>query len=83
LTVRNELVSGQWLVEEVCFEGTHLGPMEMQAGTLPATAKTLAIKAVLITRYESDLALETRLYFDQVDVLHQLGAMRALATVAV
>ena len=57
--------------------------METQAGTLSATGKKLAIKAVMITRYESDLALETRLYFDQVDVLNQLGAMPALATAAV
>jgi SnoaL-like polyketide cyclase len=83
LTVRNELVSDQWLVEEMISEGTHQGPMETQAGTLSATGKKLAIKAVMITRYESDLALETRLYFDQVDVLNQLGAMPALATAAV
>jgi predicted ester cyclase len=83
LTVRNELVSGQWLVEEVLFEGTHQGPMDTQAGTLSATGKKLAIKAVMITRYESDLALETRLYFDQIDVLNQLGAMPALAAAAV
>ncbi len=83
LTVRNELESGPWLVEEMIFEGTHQGPMETQAGTLSATGRRLAIKAVLITRYESDLAVETRLYFDQVDVLNQLGAMPALATATV
>ena len=83
LTVLNELVSGQWLVEEMLFEGTHQGPMDTQAGTLSATGKKLAIKAVMITRYESDLALETRLYFDQVAVLNQLGAMPTLAAAAV
>jgi predicted ester cyclase len=83
LTVRNELVAGQWLIEEVLFEGTHLGPMDTQAGTLSATGKRIAIKAVMITRYESDLALETRLYFDQVDVLNQLGAMPVLEAAAV
>jgi predicted ester cyclase len=83
LTVRNELVSGEWLIEEVLFEGTHQGPMDTQAGTLSATGKKLAIKAVMITRYESDLALETRLYFDQIDVLNQLGAMPARAMAAV
>jgi predicted ester cyclase len=83
LTVRNELVSGEWLIEEVLFEGTHQGPMDTQAGTLSATGKKLAIKAVMITRYESDLALETRLYFDQIEVLNQLGAMPALAMAAV
>lgn len=79
LTVKHELVSDQWVVEEVIFEGTHRGPMDSPAGIIPATGKRLAVKAVLITRYESELALETRIYFDQVDVLIQLGAMQTLA----
>ena len=49
----------------------------------PETGKRIAIKAVLITRYEGDLALEARIWFDQVDVLTQLGVMPALAAAAV
>jgi len=83
LTVKNELVCGEWVVEEVIFEGTHQGPLDSTIGVIPATGKRLVVKAVLITRYESDLALETRISFDQVDVLTQLGAMRTLATASV
>ena len=83
LSVKNELISGDWIVEEVIFEGTHQNPMDTPVGMLPATGKRLAVKAVMITRYESELALETRLYFDQVDVLTQLGAMPTLAAAAV
>jgi len=83
LTVKNELISGEWVVEEVIFEGTHQNPMDSPVGMLPATGKRLAVKAVLITRYESELALETRIYFDQVDVLTQLGAMPTLAVATV
>jgi predicted ester cyclase len=84
LTVRNELISGQWVVEEVTFEGTHRGPLASPVvGLVAATGKRIAIKAVLITRYESDLALEARICFDQVDVLTQLGVMPALAAAAV
>jgi predicted ester cyclase len=83
LTVKNELICGEWVVEELLFEGTHQGPMESPAGIIAATGKRLAVKAVLITRYESDLALETRIYFDQVDVLAQLGVMPTLAAATV
>ena len=83
LTVRHELICGQWVVDEVTFEGTHQGPMVSPSGALAPTGKKLAVKAVLITRYENELAIETRVCFDQVDVLTQLGAMPMLATASV
>lgn len=84
LSVRNELVSGQWVVQEVTFEGTHRGPLASPVvGIVAATGKRLVVKAVLITRYESELALEARMCFDQVDVLTQLGAMPTLAAATV
>lgn len=84
LTVRNQLISGPWVVEEVTFEGTHRGPLASAVvGLVPATGRRIAIKAVLITRFESDLALEARICFDQVELLTQLGVMPALAAAAV
>ena len=83
LTVRNEVISGPWVVEEVTFEGTHQAPLEGPTGTIPATGKRLVVKAVLITRYENELAIESRVCFDQVDVLTQLGVMPTLATATV
>jgi predicted ester cyclase len=83
LTVRNELISGPWVVEEVTFEGTHQGPLEAPTGVIPATGRKLSVKSVLITRYQNDLAIESRICFDQMDVLSQLGALptRVAATV--
>ncbi len=83
LTVKNELISGAWVVEELIFEGTHQGPLDSPVGVIAPTGKRVAIKAVLISRYESELALETRIMFDQVEVLTQLGAMPVPATAAV
>jgi len=83
LTVRNELISGQWVVEEATYEGTHQGPLDGPAGTIPATGRKLVVNAVLITRYENDLAIEGRVCFDQVDVLTQLGVMPTLAAATV
>jgi predicted ester cyclase len=75
LTVRNELISGPWVVEEVTFEGTQQGPLEGPMGTIKPTGRKLKVNAVLITRYENALAIESRVIFDQVDVLSQLGAL--------
>lgn len=83
LTVRNELISGPWVVEEVTFSGTHQGALDTPAGTIPATGKKLAVSAVLITRYESDLAVESRVCFDQLEVLNQIGALPTPAGAAV
>lgn len=79
LTVRNELISGPWVVEEVTFSGTHQGALDSPAGTIPATGRKLAVPVVLITRYDNDLAVEARVCFDQLDVLTQLGVMPTLA----
>jgi predicted ester cyclase len=83
LRVRTQLISGQWVVEEVTFEGTHQGPLEGPTGVIPATGRKLNVKSVLITRYENDLAIESRICFDQLDVLSQLGVLptREAATV--
>lgn len=83
LTIRNELISGPWVVEEVTYEGTQTGPLDTPAGTIPATGRKLVANAVLITRYENDLAIENRVVFDQVDVLTQLGVMPTLVPATV
>jgi predicted ester cyclase len=83
LTVRNELISGPWAVEEVTFEGTQQGALDGPTGTIPPTGRKLTINAVLITRYENDLAVEGRVCFDQLEVLTQLGALPKLAAATV
>jgi ketosteroid isomerase-like protein len=45
-TVRNLIESGDWLVAEVTFSGTNLGPAQGPAGNeIPATGKRVAIEA--------------------------------------
>ncbi len=79
LTVRNELISGPWVVDEVTFEGTHQGPLEGPMGTISPTGKKLVSHSILVTRFENGLAVEGRICYDQVDVLTQLGVMPVLA----
>jgi predicted ester cyclase len=75
LTVTNEIVSAPWIVQEFTFEGTHKAPLTGPMGTIQATNRKVSGQCVSITRYENDLAVESRLYFDVVKLLTQLGVM--------
>jgi hypothetical protein len=75
LIVTNEIVSAPWIVQEFTFEGTHKAPLTGPMGTIQATNRKVSGQCVSITRYETDLAVEGRLYFDVVQLLTQLGVM--------
>ena len=60
-------------MQEFTFEGTHTGPLVGAVGTIPATGKRVVVRGVLVGRYERGLAIDVRLYYDQLDVLTQLG----------
>lgn len=81
LTINNELVSGDWVVQEFTFEGTHEGTLNSPAGEIPPTGRQLKGRGVQIIRVEGDTAADTRLYFDQVQVMTQLGLMPEAAQV--
>ena len=75
LTVKNELASGDWVAQEFTFEGTHEGTLSGPAGEIPATHRRLNGRGVQIFQVENDAVVDTRLYFDQVQIMTQLGLM--------
>jgi predicted ester cyclase len=75
LEVHNELVVGDWVVQEFVFAGTHTGTLSGPAGDIPATNRQLRGHGTQILRVENGVVVDTRLYFDQVDVMTQLGLM--------
>ena len=81
LTVHNELVAGDWVVQEFTFEGNHTATLSTPTGDIPATHRHLKGRATQILRVEGGEVADTRLYFDQVQVLTQLGLMPEPATV--
>ena len=80
ITVHNEVVAGDWVVQEFTFTGTHEDTLMSPAGEIAATQKTLNGRAVQIFRIEGETVADTRLYFDQVQVMTQLGLMPEAAT---
>ena len=75
MTVHNEIVSGDWVVQEFTFTGTHRASLLTPGRTIPATNKQLTGRGTQIMRIEGNTVVETRLYFDQVQVMTQLGLM--------
>jgi predicted ester cyclase len=75
MTIRNELVSGSWVVQEFSFTGTHRATLSTPGGAIAATNKPLNGRGTQILRVDGDTIAETRLYFDQVQVMTQLGLM--------
>lgn len=75
LTVHNEIAAGDWVAQEFTFEGTHEDTLMSPGGEIPATHKHLRGRGVQILKIEDGAIAETRLYFDQVQVLTQLGLM--------
>jgi steroid delta-isomerase-like uncharacterized protein len=80
ITVHNELVAGDWVIQEFTFTGRHENTLMAPAGEIPATHKTLSGRGVQIFRVDGEAVADTRLYFDQVQVMTQLGLMPEPAT---
>jgi predicted ester cyclase len=80
VSVRNEVAAGDWVVQEFTFEGTHENTLAGPAGDIPATNRRLTGRGVQTLRVERDKLAEAHLYFDQVQVMTQLGLMPEAAT---
>ena len=75
ITVRNQIAAGDTVVQEFTFEGVHRGTLQSPSGEIPATDRRMTGRGVQILRVRDGEVVDTRLYFDQVQVLTQLGLM--------
>jgi steroid delta-isomerase-like uncharacterized protein len=75
LDVHNELVCGDWVVQQFVFRGTHTATLASPAGDVPATGRRVEGRGVQVIRVVNGKVAEEHLYYDQVEVLTQLGLM--------
>lgn len=76
LHVRKERSFGQgdWAFVEVVATGTHTGPLAGPGGqTIPPTNKPVRLKYAAVQKLEGGEVTEVHLYFDQLEMLTQLG----------
>ena len=72
-TVTNELFAGDWVVSQVTFTGTHTETFSSPDGDIPATGKSVTGRAADLIRVKDGKVVEEHLYFDNMEVLAQLG----------
>jgi len=78
-TVTNEVIAGDCIVQEGDFHGTNTGTWKSDGGEMPATGKTVNGNYCLVAKVANDQIISSHLYFDQVELMSQLGLMPAPA----
>jgi len=73
IDVHDETVAGNKAIIQFTFRGTHTDTLHSPAGNIPATGKTLTCRGVQIMTISGDQVAETQLYYDQLDLITQLG----------
>jgi ketosteroid isomerase-like protein len=71
--VTNQIAMGDHVTSEVIYRTTHTGPFVSPTGTIQATNKPVVLKTVLNTTFRNGLIQRERTYFDQTDLMTQLG----------
>lgn len=75
LTVHDQLCEGEWCAQRFTFEGTHQNTLSGPGGEIPATNRRLSGRGIQMFRVREGKIAEEHLYYDQVQVLTQLGLM--------
>ena len=78
-TVITEVIADDCIVQEGIFQGTNSGAWKSEGADMPATGKTVKGDYVLVAKVNGGLIVSSHLYFDQVQLMTQLGLMPALA----
>jgi len=72
-TFHGALASGNTVVLEVTWKGTHQGPLATPTGSMAATGKTINVRACVIAEITDGKARLQRQYFDMATLLQQLS----------
>jgi steroid delta-isomerase-like uncharacterized protein len=72
-TIHAEHVSGDAVVLELTWNGTHTGPLRTPDGEIPPTGRKVEFRACQILEVVDDRTSTMRHYFDMATMLRQLG----------
>jgi predicted ester cyclase len=76
------VVDGDWVAHTGRFIGTHDGTLASPDGDVPATGRRLEGRCSQFVRFVDGKSVEEHLYFDQMDIVTQLGLMPETAGAA-
>jgi steroid delta-isomerase-like uncharacterized protein len=76
-TIESVHTSGNTVILELTWRGTHTGPLHTPGGDLPATGNTFEVRACMIVDVSDGKARAMRQYFDMATMMAQLGIATA------
>jgi steroid delta-isomerase-like uncharacterized protein len=68
--------AGNLVVAEGTIAGTHNGTFRTPKGEIPPSGNPVSLRYAAVKRFESGRLVSEHLYFDQLEFLQQLGAMK-------
>jgi predicted ester cyclase len=71
ITVLDQVAEGDCVVTRILYEGTHTGPLL----DIEPTGRSVCINGVLYDRFQDGRLVERWEFFDQMDMLMQLGVI--------
>ena len=74
-TVVNELTVGDWIVQEFTVTGTHTGTLTSPDGDIPPTNRNATTRGVQLQRIADGKIAEEHVYFDELQLLEELGLL--------
>jgi predicted ester cyclase len=77
LVIRRRYADADTVVTEHVFQGTHDGPLSIPGGEIPATDRRVSGRGCLVASFAAGRAIEEHYYFDQLELLRQLGVIAA------
>jgi len=72
-TIHNAFVSDDNVIIELTWRGSQTGPMQTPDGEIPATGKSIEMRACQIIEIEDGKVKSIRQYFDMMTMMQQLG----------
>ncbi len=73
--IKQLLASGDAVVAEIEWEGTHRGQLDGPFGPIPPKGAHGKVPAVVVMRFDGDKIRECRQYFDLMTLLRNIGAV--------
>ena len=73
IEIEQTVVDGDWIAVTGIFRGTHDGTLASPDGDVPATGRRLDGRHSQFIRFVDGKSVEEYLYYDQMDVITQLG----------
>ena len=66
-------MSGNTVVLEATWKGSHTGPLQTPKGSIAATGRPIEVRACIVMEIVGDKAKAQRHYFDMATLLDQIG----------